>query len=102
MGNGNFGVSELRNPWTDRLKIWHTWLFGELTSYAKFRKIRQHKGYFLFFLQISCAPVQKKYDEMAKNGEDRRTQSRVIVATDPQTNTQTHTNRQTDYNTLRR
>jgi len=20
------GVSELRNPWTDRLKIWHTWL----------------------------------------------------------------------------
>jgi len=23
MGNGNFGVSELCNPWTDRLKIWH-------------------------------------------------------------------------------
>ena len=20
------GVSELRNPWTDRLKVWHTWL----------------------------------------------------------------------------
>jgi len=26
LGIGNFGVSELRNPWTDRLKIWHTWL----------------------------------------------------------------------------
>ena len=23
MGNRNFGVSELRNPWTDRLTIWH-------------------------------------------------------------------------------
>jgi len=21
-----FGVLELRNPWTDRPKIWHTWL----------------------------------------------------------------------------
>jgi len=20
------GVSQLRNPWTDRLRIWHTWL----------------------------------------------------------------------------
>ena len=26
MGNGNFGVSELCNPWTDWLKLWHTWL----------------------------------------------------------------------------
>ena len=25
-GKGQFGVSELRNPWTDWLKIWHTWL----------------------------------------------------------------------------
>jgi len=24
--NGNFGVSQLHNPWTDRLKNWHTWL----------------------------------------------------------------------------
>jgi len=30
-------VSELRNTWTDRLKIWHT--CGEVTSYAKFHKI---------------------------------------------------------------
>jgi len=26
MGNGNFGESELCNPLTDQLKIWHTWL----------------------------------------------------------------------------
>ena len=26
MGSGHFGMSELRNPWTDWLKIWHTWL----------------------------------------------------------------------------
>ena len=38
------GVSELRNPWTDRLKILTRDYVGELTLYAKFHKIRQHKG----------------------------------------------------------
>jgi len=44
MGNGNFEVSELRNPWTDRLKIWHTRLrrWGDLV--CQFHKIRRHKG----------------------------------------------------------
>jgi len=37
-----FGVSELRNPWTDRLKIWHDYV-GELTLYAEFHKNRRHK-----------------------------------------------------------
>ena len=42
------GVSELRNPWTDRLKIWHTWLrwWGLLVvSYAKFHKNWQNKDW---------------------------------------------------------
>jgi len=29
-GNGNFGVSELRNPWTDLPKIWHRDYVGEM------------------------------------------------------------------------
>jgi len=38
-----FGVSELRNPWTDRLKLDTRDYVGELTSCAKFHKIRRHK-----------------------------------------------------------
>ena len=34
----------LRNPGTDRLKIWLRDYVDELTSYAKFHKIRRHQG----------------------------------------------------------
>jgi len=37
------GVSELRNPWTDRLKFDTRDYVGKLTSYAEFHKNRRHK-----------------------------------------------------------
>jgi len=73
-GNGNFGVSEFRNPWTDWLKVWLRDYVDDLTSYAKFPKIRLggglptiwwtiHLAYIsLFFLAqaIPRSPLQKK------------------------------------------
>ena len=38
------GVLELRNPLTDWLKFWHTWLCQWHDLVAKFRKIRPDRG----------------------------------------------------------
>jgi len=66
------GVSVLRNPWTDWLKIGHKWLVGDLTSYAKYNKIRQDRAFrqkwntpgvlFIFFfcgVDFSTASTEK-------------------------------------------
>jgi len=68
------GVSELRNPWTDRLKFDTRDYVCELTSYAEFHKKKSaaqglagnmvkctpHVLFYIFMKEISRAPLQKK------------------------------------------
>jgi len=44
MANGNFGVSEFLKPEPIDQKFGTRDYVGKLTSYAKFNKIRRHKG----------------------------------------------------------